>query len=187
MIKIHDVVIVVLLFLTIVTSCSQFQSEENKSTLEEVISDDNEVAFQDTLDVNGDWEFADYWLVIADTSSNYQKLHTQMVQLGAVMKIEIDTLGRYFDTTMQRIQLPYDDEDEMYAGQYFPRRFSGIFLSIEHPYYMLDNPVYNSEDMAIVVAIFDDEMDAKIFNEKVRQYCKTSFVQYAKTFVGCMH
>ncbi|WP_262490545.1 hypothetical protein [Hymenobacter sp. CRA2] len=33
-----------------------------------------------------------------------------------------DTLGRFFDEQKNLIRLPDDDEDELYAGDYFPRR-----------------------------------------------------------------
>jgi hypothetical protein len=173
----------------ILASCGGNQSPNEVKSPAQVVNDSIETIDSDTseLDLNGDWQFADYWMVVADTSTNYWQLRKRMVELSDLLQVEIDTLGRCFDSTTNRVIVPYDSEDEIYAGVYYPRRYSGEFLSIEHLALMLETTEYSNENMALIVAIFDNSAEAQQYHQKVKQFSATSFVQYASLYVGCMH
>lgn len=64
-----------------------------------------------------------YFVIVADTSLNYFTLHKKMFELHRNFNIPIDTMGRYFNKDKNVIALPDNSEDEMYAGEYLPRRF----------------------------------------------------------------
>lgn len=77
-------------------------------------------------------EITNYFLVIVDTGTNYYALRNQMIKVASSGKVPIDTMGRTFDKVKNRIILPEDDEDEMYAGDYYPRRVPSRILSLEY-------------------------------------------------------
>ena len=61
--------------------------------------------------------------MVADTGKDYFKLRNQMFRLNQLLHISIDTMGRYYNKMKDEIVLRENDEDEIYRGEYFPRRF----------------------------------------------------------------
>jgi hypothetical protein len=168
----------------VLVGCGQTSSSDITTNQESIVSDS---ITDEDLDLAGDWQFADYWLVVADTSTDYWQLNTLMFQLSDQLTVEIDTLGRYYDESLHQIILPFDDEDELYAGSYFPRRFSGVFLSVEHLNYLAEDRSNSTDVLALVVAIFESQEEAEEYNLLVNKFSPSSFVQYASLYVGCMH
>src|SRR5688572_6172647 len=76
---------------------------------------------EDSSGSNYDDEMATRFVVVADTGFNYFTLRDQLLLLHDSLQQPIDTLGRTYNKTKDLIALPEDDEDEMYAGEYFPR------------------------------------------------------------------
>ncbi len=75
---------------------------------------------------------ATYFVVIADTNQDYAILHRKMFDLSRKFNIPIDTMGRFYNKTKNLIALPDNADDEIYAGDYYPRRFPSDNLSLEY-------------------------------------------------------
>ncbi|MBX2930638.1 MAG: hypothetical protein KF781_01685 [Chitinophagaceae bacterium] len=86
------------------------------------------------------------------------------------------------------IALPDDDEDEIYAGDYFPRRFPSETtenLSLEYLNFYQENA--RDKTIALVAGIYEKENSADsalIILKKVEQ---RGFKIKAKIYTGCMH
>ncbi len=130
-------------------------------------------------------DYQTVYLAIADTGSQYYLLQTAMYGLHAASGLPIDTLNRYYNPTKKEIVVAENDEDEMYRGEYFPRRFPGINLSIEHM------NTYNSNSraniLALVAAICETKTAADSVLERISPSAKKAFVVKGAVFVGCMH
>src|SRR5262245_40484266 len=108
------------------TSCNKKTSEQRVAEADssavivaaDSITPDSALAYADEVP-----EYATFFIVIADTGQEYYPLHDKMFKLNTQLKLDIDTMDRYFNKTKNLIALPDDAEDEMYAGSYFPRRF----------------------------------------------------------------
>ncbi len=72
------------------------------------------------------------FVVVADTSHDYHELRTTMCSIAHQLGLQIDTMGRGYDAAKCLIALPIDDADELYAGEYFPRRYPSETLSLEY-------------------------------------------------------
>ncbi|GAB4255809.1 MAG: hypothetical protein Kow0079_12770 [Vicingaceae bacterium] len=107
-----------------------------------------------------------------------------MYRLHKKFKIEIDTMGRYFNKQKNLICLPDDDEDEIYAGEYFPRRFPSKTLSIE---YLNSYQKSSNNTMALIAGIFDDKTSADSLQNQLKNQYNKSFVCKSKIYVGCIH
>ncbi len=81
-----------------------------------------------------------------------------MVELHDKSKIPIDTLGRTYNSVKKRIALPEDAADELYAGDYFPRRFPSESLSLE--YLSIYQNHAGSNTIALVTGIFSTKKEA---------------------------
>lgn len=126
-----------------------------------------------------------YYVIVVDTSLNYAQLHKKMFEVQHAFKIEIDTMGRYYNPTKDLIVLPEDDEDELYAGDYFPRRFPSETLSLEYLSLYKNNS--NEKTIAVVSGIFEQEKKADSSLKKIQKVFPKTFKLKAEMFVGCLH
>lgn len=132
-----------------------------------------------------DDEMATFFVVIADTGRNYYPLRKQMFEINTAFKIPIDTMNRYYNRHKKEIVLSETDEDEMYRGEYFPRRSASDFLSLE--YLDLYYKSANTKTIALVAGVFEDEKSADELMLLLKSKFKTVFVAKASLYQGCMH
>lgn len=135
-----------------------------------------------------DW-YQTMYVVIVDTGNNYYELDQRMYEISHKTNIAVDTIGRYYDAGEDKIMLPEDDEVEIYAGDYFPRRYADETLSIEYAalYRKSKDLLANDNTMALVSGIFETIEAAKEQQKKLAQHNISSFIQEASLYMGCMH
>lgn len=144
------------------------------------ISIDNNV-IEDTIDD----DYATYFVVVADTGSNYYLLHKKMFDLNRQLNSSIDTMGRFYNKTKNLIALPDNDEDEIYAGDYFPRRFPSDNLSLEYLSFYQEQA--GDKTIALVTGIYETEKSADSALTILQKTEKKGFKIKADIYVGCMH
>ena len=153
----------------------------NTTTLSQTaVTIDNNVV-EDTTDYNN----ATYFVVVADTSLDYSRLHKKMFDLNGKLKIPIDTMGRFYNKTKNLIALPDNVEDEIYAGEYFPRRFPSDNMSLE--YLNFYQRQAGGKTIALVTGIYETEKSADNALSILQKTEKKVFKIKADIFVGCMH
>ena len=140
----------------------------------------------DTTDTTGtDDMYATCYLVVADTGNNYTLLRKKMAGLQRSLQLEIDTMGRYYNEQKHRIVLPDSSDDEMYAGEYFPRRYASEALSLEQmDFYLSSSDVQN---MGLITGIYASRPGADSALTRVKQMERNAFVLKTKIYMGCMH
>ncbi len=126
-----------------------------------------------------------YYVIVVDTSLNYALLHKKMFEVQHAFKIAIDTMGRYYNPSKDLIALPEDDEDELYAGDYFPRRFPSETLSLEYLSLYKNNS--NEKTIGVVSGIFEQETKADSSLKKIQKVFPKTFKLKTEMFVGCLH
>ena len=136
---------------------------------------------EDTTDYN----YATYFIVIADTGLNYDLLHKKMSELHTRFSIPVDTMGRFYNREKDLIALPDDHEDEIYAGDYFPRRFPSDNLSLE--YLQFYQKEAGEKTMALVAGIYEAGLSADSVITVLQQTEKNIFKIQANLYIGCMH
>lgn len=126
-----------------------------------------------------------FFVVIADTSISYYTLNKRMYVLAASHKMEVDTMNRYHNP-QKGIVLPDDDEDELYAGAFVPRRFASGTLSIE-PLSMYDTTLQTDDKMALVAGMFQQPAEADSLSRILNRAGYRAYVLEAAMYIGCMH
>lgn len=128
--------------------------------------------------------YASYYVLVVDTGKSYDELRAKMFNLHQSSNLVIDTMGRYYNRVKNLIQLPDNDEDEMYAGEYFPRRYPSPNLSLEY----LDQyqPGSESKMIALVAGIYETKISADSALNAIKRSEK-AFVLKSRIYVGCMH
>lgn len=130
-------------------------------------------------------EYQVYYIVVADTSFDYFSLQKTMFLLEDKLLFEIDTLGRYYNPKTNLICLPEESVDEVYAGDYFPRRSPSATLSLE--YLNFYKPSASDKTIALVAGIYEGEGEANVRLADVKKVVQSAFVIKSDVFVGCMH
>ena len=130
-------------------------------------------------------EYLKVYIIIADTSGKYVELRNKMINLKDKFNLKIDTLGRGFDDKKNKICLPDDDKDEIYAGDYFPREGLSNTLSIEYLDYF--DKMAGRKTMALFVGIFDTKKSAAVKYKAVKIMYPGAYLLETDIFTGCKH
>ena len=130
-------------------------------------------------------ETANFYIVVADTGRSYDMLHEHMLAIHQIDGTKIDAMGRSYDPAKDLIALPEDDEDELYAGDYFPRRFPSKTLSLE--YLRLYQRQAGEKTIALVAGIYDKQSSADSAAAAIQQMAPKAFAVKTEMFVGCLH
>lgn len=141
---------------------------------------DNTVV-KDTIDN----EYANYFVVVADTSADYFLLHKKMLALNRRLHIPIDTMGRFYNKAKNLIALPDNDADEVFAGNYFARRILSEDLSLE--YLNFYQPQSREKTIALVTGIYETQKSADSALAVLKKAEKKAFKIASTIYIGCMH
>jgi len=134
-----------------------------------------------------DEQYMNAYIVVSDTSQNYFELRQKMFDLNEKLKTEIDTMGRGFNKKKNLICLPENDKDEIYAGDYFPRRYPSETLSLEYLIYYTNGKKPTEGTIALVTIITDNKEKAEKKLAEVKRYSDSAFIINSKIYMGCMH
>ncbi len=171
---------------SVVTSCQN--NADQQSATDTVVAVQTPPADTVLVTSDGDNAEEDYvvlYAVIADTGYNYFLLNRAMYNLSAAMHIPVDTNGRHYDPQKKKIVLSDTDEDEMYRGEYFPRRFPSSYLSME--YYATYTSDSCGDVMALCAGLFENESEADSVLTLIKSATPKAFKVAAKMYLGCMH
>ncbi len=140
----------------------------------------------DTFDPKDDSiSYQDFYIVVADTCANYYELDHNMFRISKATALAIDTQERTYDAKKKTVVLTDTAADEMYRGEFFPRRYSGEFLSIEP----LNSIKQSSTDkyFALVGGMYETRASADSLARKIITKEPKTFVLKATQYIGCMH
>lgn len=134
---------------------------------------------------NGE-DYAKYYILVLDTGAQYYPLMREMYSIASQMHCPIDTMNRHYDRTKDDIVVADDDEDEMYRGEYYPRRETGSFLlSLEYnATYIRDT---KDKTIALVAGICETTKEADSLLHVFKPFAPRAFVETGYVYAGCMH
>lgn len=180
---------IALIFLTLFWLCAcNTKSHENKKVIspanvhDTVPNVETPIIMESKAKEN---EESVYFVIIADTCLNYFTLHKKMFELHRNFNIPIDTMGRYFNKVKDLIVLPDNSEDEMYAGEYLPRRFPSSDLSLEYLKFYQSHA--DNKTIALVAGIYESEKEADSVLTVLQKGEKKIFKIKAKIYEDCIH
>lgn len=130
-------------------------------------------------------ETATYFIVVADTGKAYHPLLSTMLYLQQQLHMKVDIMGRSYNAAKNLIALPEEDPDEIYAGDYFPRRTPSATLSLEYLHFYL--PTADEKTIALVAGIYEKQQSADSALTVLKNQASKSFLFPASIYLGCMH
>lgn len=155
---------------------------DSGSVITSIMTDDEPM---DSLTAEERVDYALYKVVVVDTGFQYENLLQTLYSVEKKTGLEVDLMGRYFDKKKQEIILSEDDEDELYAGSYFPRRYPGNTLSIE--YLNTFAPAADNKKMAIIATIAETRGQADSLVRVLTPHFPHTHSIWSKVFIGCLH
>lgn len=170
------------LAIAFILSCNNTTTEKETKTTDST-SQHNKKDTALHQDVN-DADFANYYIIVVDTNSNYYSIKDYMIKLSKLTKMEIDSMGRTYVKSKNLIALTETD-DEIYQNQYAPRRFPSQFLSIEYLDYYKENDA--EKTMAVVAGIYETLHEADSATKQLQHFNKEVYSIKSRVFIGCMH
>ena len=182
-----------LLFTLILASCQSANHQEatlppTAPKLDSITIDSNNTTDEeptDSLTAEEQVDYALYRVVIVDTGYQYEPLLQTLYAVEKKTGLQVDLMGRYFDQKKKEIILPEDDEDELYAGSYFPRRYPSNTLSIEYLNTFL--PAADNKKMAIIATIAEGRRQADSLVRVLTPHYPHTYSISSKVFIGCLH
>lgn len=94
-------------------------------------------------------------------------------------------MERLYNKKKNLISLPVNHEDEIYAGEYYPRRHPSEDLSLEYLYYYKEKAP--EKTIALVAGIFGTQEEGAKVTSSIKSLMPNAHVLKAKVFIGCMH
>lgn len=170
----------------LICSCTNAEKKptiaNNNAIKTQALNDSNH---DDITYYEGESEETDFYVVICDTGTDYYSLRNQMLGMSKSGNFLIDSLNRYYDVEKKELILPEKHEDQMYAGQYYPRRFEGDFISIEYlnQFHAKSNP----NTLAIIAGIYSNKSEAEQRKTILKQNGFMANTSNCKLYTGCMH
>ncbi|MFN4247804.1 MAG: hypothetical protein ACK4EY_08765 [Flavipsychrobacter sp.] len=130
-------------------------------------------------------DYANYYLVVADTGTDYYTMDAAMYRLAKQSHMDIDTLNRYYNAKKKKIVLREDDADEAYAGEYISVRFPNTNFSIEY----LDSYTIQARKgtMCILAGIYETQQAADSVLRIIKPNSPKAFTMKSKIYIGCIH
>lgn len=128
---------------------------------------------------------ATLYFTVADTGLNYYTLAAEMYALHQSLRWTIDTMDRYYNKKLDQIVVSDTDEDEMYRGEYEPRRFPSASLSLEYYHTYADSSTV--KNIALVAGIFENRKSADSSLAILKPHASKAFVMKAQVYLGCIH
>ena len=183
--------LIYLLSTAFLVACGASSPEQNKAGTDSAKVDTSTNTVTNSKEEKGiagdssDFDNATYYVLVADTGKDFSSLRRKMFDLRNTLKIPIDTMGRIYNKKKNLIALPDNDKDEIYAGEYFPRRFPSENLSLE--YLNFYQKQAGEKTIALVTGIYETEKSADSALTVLRKIEPKVFKIKADIYVGCMH
>jgi len=128
------------------------------------------------------------YIVVVDTSQNYDKLRRNMYKISKLLRVKIDTLERGYDKKNNFIGLVKSIDGEIYYDNYFPRRHnSTAFLSLEYLNFYTNSENENDKTIALISYITDKMKDAEKQLKIIQQHLPNAYLLNTKLYMGCMN
>lgn len=135
---------------------------------------------------------------MAAAGYHYDSLRSIALETAGLLHAEFDTFHRYYHPLKKRIVLPNDFEDDIWAGEYYPRRVGERFVSIEMRDAYIDTLTVKSETareafyadtlkMFVFAAMYPEKKSADSILHILKPRFKEAAIIPDEIYMGCMH
>lgn len=154
------------------------------------------IIHQDSTDEGSDGEYQLNYIVCVEEGTGYFNLRNTALKVAKALNVRFDTLERGYSPEKQRICLPGNHPDEIYAGDYYLRRYDDGFVSIEMRNAYADTSLLNdthtsffsdTTKMFVFAAMSADKKVADSVADILKKQFGGTKIIISKLYMGCMH
>ncbi len=190
-----SLIIIIIAFGSII-SCKESSTREMSSNEDKIVKPVEVLQIETDSSENEEYEL-NYVVSVAE-GYDYDSLREIALEASELLKFRFDSLDRYFNRTRKKIVLPDNYDDEIWAGDYYFRRFADSIVSIEMRSAYIDISTNDNENAKI--KFYSDTLKMFVFanmyaNKKqadsLLRILKPQFEQTTiiptEIYMGCMH
>lgn len=130
--------------------------------------------------------YANLYIVVADTSSNFEILKTKAYALSKVLDVPYYDNKEYNTENELTYKKEFIDENRHDDTEYLPRRLPTSEVSIEQASYYFNETKCKSS-LLIIAGIFEKKDAAKAVVKKIAIHFKNVFIIKRELYLGCSH
>jgi hypothetical protein len=134
-----------------------------------------------------DSQWLTQYIVVAEESNVYKTLRSSAIKLSQQVSIPYSDQDQKW-SVKKGLYLREDSDDDIWAGQYFPRRYEDSLITLEMRDYYLDSmPTKPTKTMVVLAGIFDTKQEADFRLKLIKRYRPLAYVRKSKLYMGCIH
>jgi len=145
--------------------------------------DVNSTAVSEQKEFSDEMFFADRYVLILKSTKNYSQALAFAKKAGKRLGLEFDNKYRQYSKE-KGIYFSKDYEDELYAGSYYPRRYTGEKITLENSGEYKD---FSSGYIIVVSGMYDDKLSADRALGRVKKIYKKARIKKTNMWMGCIH
>ncbi len=187
------------ILLLIFTLFTLFSCKNPTTEIAAIANDSTASTYDDTSEEYDDNIYTELrYVITAAQGYNYDSLKQIAQEVSMLLHWPIDSMGRLYSSSHQKIIVPENSTDEMWAGEYFFRRDGENYVSVEMQSAYIDTLTaknkqqsdlfYQDEKKMFVCAgVFANENDAKSVLSRVQTEFPKARIIPTEIYMGCMH
>jgi hypothetical protein len=134
-----------------------------------------------------DEEMQTAFMVILDSSNDFNSMHALAEKTAQEFHLVFDTIEKQYFPEKNLWGVSLLSEDELYRGEYFPRRSDGDThpLSLEYQQWYDDRS--REKNLVLMAGIFSFSLEAEEYINKFREKFPHAYILQKEIYMGCMH
>lgn len=139
------------------------------------------VTFAGRQPIEGDF-FADKYILILKSTKDYSKAASFALDAAKKLNLKFDNENKRYSKEKGIYFEGIEDDD--FNGGYYPRRYSGEFISLENSGYYKG---FSEGYIIVVGGIYDDRKNSKQALAKSKKIYGDAYIKKTKIWMGCLH
>jgi len=177
------------LIILLMCDCKQKPAAIKENKIDSILTQ-NTVVIEDTTEKQIDdpeQEYANYYLIQVATGHNFDSLKTISSNAVSILKSKFSMLDRIYKSG-KGIIVPENDGDEIYSGEYYPRRpfDDQNFVSIEMANGFSDKEA-DTLQMVAIAGVYSLKSQADSVATLLKGKIPTVKTIQHEMYLGCMH
>ena len=160
-------------------------NSKNRSELKDTSNENGAEAVPVNNEVHEDYETV--FIVVLDTSDQFKKMYELAMSTSKKFSIPFDTFQKTYFPETNIWGGSLWSEDEIYRGEYFPRRNGSEKDMLSLEYQRWYDKSSRDKNLMLVTNIFNFSLDAEENIARWRPYFPKAFILQREIYMGCMH
>jgi hypothetical protein len=134
-----------------------------------------------------DEEMQTAFMVILDSSSDFNSIRALAEKTANEYQLKFDTIEKQYYPEKNLWGVAVWSEDEIYRGEYFPRRSDDDTHPLSLEYQQWYDEKSQEKNLILMAGIFSLSLEAEEYINKFREKFPKAYILQKEIYMGCMH